>query len=219
MDSGADANEGPGEDAGGAEVPAGLAGHPDRLRWNAKYESAPEPSFAPHPLAVRALEATPGEALPDGPVLDLACGTSGSALLAARAGRRVTAVDVSEVALGRLGAEARRRGLDGLITLVQEDLGAWRPGPARYALVLCTGFWDRAVFGRAAAAVAPGGLLAWEALTARARDGHGTLPADWCVGEGEPASLLDGAFTVLEQDDLPGGRKRRLLARAPAAVS
>ncbi|MDL4817769.1 class I SAM-dependent DNA methyltransferase [Actinomadura opuntiae] len=214
MDSGTDANEGP-----GAGVPAELAGHPDRLRWNAKYESAPEPSFAPHPLAVRALEAAPGGALPDGPVLDLACGQSGSALLAAREGRRVTAVDVSEVALGRLGAQARRRGLDGLITLVQQDLGAWRPGAARYALVLCTGFWDRAVFGRAAAAVAPGGLLAWEALTARARAGRDTPPADWCVGEGEPASLLPGGFAVLEQDDVPGGRKRRLLARAPAAVS
>ena len=44
--------------------------------------------------------------LPDGPVADLACGASGTALLAAAHGRRVTAVDVSEVALGMLGAEA-----------------------------------------------------------------------------------------------------------------
>ena len=87
--------------------------------------------------------------LPDGPVADLACGPSGSALLAAAQGRPVTAVDVSEVALGLLGQEARRRGLDHLITLVHADLGAWRPEPGRYALVLATGFWDPAVFAAA----------------------------------------------------------------------
>ncbi|WP_236009585.1 class I SAM-dependent DNA methyltransferase [Actinomadura physcomitrii] len=199
----------------GGGVPEGLAGHPDRLRWNAKYESAPEPSFEPHPLAVHAL----AEAPPDGPVLDLACGTAGSALLAAEAGRHVTAVDVSEVALDRLAAEARRRGLDGLITFVQEDLGAFRPGTAAYAIVLCTGFWDRAVFLRAAGAVVPGGLLAWEAFTTEAQRVRDALPAEWCLGECEPASLLDGGFTVLEQTDLPDGQKRRLLARGPAAVS
>ncbi|NEA22829.1 hypothetical protein [Actinomadura bangladeshensis] len=99
-----------------------LAEHPDRLRWNAKYGDAPALSPV-HPLVERAL-ALP---MPDGGVLDLASGPSGSALLAAAAGRRVTAVDISETALGRLGAEARRRGLESLITPVQVDLGQWRP--------------------------------------------------------------------------------------------
>src|SRR5882672_4541723 len=93
-------------------------GHPDRIRWNARYEAGFLPSFRPQPLAERALALN----LPDGPVADLACGPSGSALLAAAQGRRVTAVDISEVALGLLGAEARRRGLGHLITLVHADL-------------------------------------------------------------------------------------------------
>src|SRR2546429_277948 len=80
--------------------------HPDRIRWNAKYGTGFAPSFRPHPLAVRALAL----GLPDGPVADLACGPSGAALMAAEQGRRVTAVDVSEVALGLLGAEAGRAG-------------------------------------------------------------------------------------------------------------
>jgi hypothetical protein len=53
--------------------------HPDRLRWNARYASGFVPSFTPHPLAVRALAMD----LPDGPVADLACGPSGTVLLAA----------------------------------------------------------------------------------------------------------------------------------------
>ena len=129
--------------------------HPDRVRWNAKYAVGFTPSFAPHPLATRSLALD----LPDGPVADLACGPSGTALLAATRGRQVTAVDVSEVALGLLGAEAARRGLGHLITLEHADLSAWIPSPRSFALVLCTGFWDSAPFRVAAGAVAGGGHI------------------------------------------------------------
>src|SRR5262249_17719402 len=116
------------------DVPPEPADHPDRRRWNAKYAARSYPSFAAHPLAARALSIPP----PAGPVLDLACGTSGSALLAAEDGRPVTGVDISDVALGLLGAEARRRGLGELITLIHADVRAWRPRD-RFPFVLCTG--------------------------------------------------------------------------------
>jgi SAM-dependent methyltransferase len=183
--------------------------HPDRLRWNAKYADGFVPSFQPHPLAVRALAMD----LPDGPVADLACGASGSALLAAAQGRPVTAVDISELALGMLGDEARRRGLDHLITLINADLAAWPAPPRSYALVLCTGWWDRAVFSAAAEAVAAGGLLGCEAFTAEARRTRTDLSPDWCLAPGEPASLLPGDFTVLDEHDLPECGRRQLLAQ------
>jgi SAM-dependent methyltransferase len=204
----------PGEQAPGRAEPAGnLAGHPDQDRWNARYGGDFRPSFAPHPLAERALSLPP----PEGPVADLGCGPSGSALLAAAAGRQVTAVDVSDVALGMLAGEAGRRGLTGLISLVHADLAAWHPAPDGYALVLCTGYWDRDVFAAAAAAVAAGGVLAWEAFTGDARRVRPRLPAAWCLRPGEPAALLPSGFGVLDQHDLPDderGTKRRLLARA-----
>jgi hypothetical protein len=127
----------------------------------------------------------------------------------------VTAVDASDVALGLLAGEARRRGLDGLITLVQADLGSWQPAAATFSLVLCTGYWDREVFRRAIAGVRDGGLLAWEALTEAARLDRPQLPAEWCVSTGEPASLLPAGFVVLSQQDAgpePPPR-RRLFAR------
>jgi SAM-dependent methyltransferase len=166
----------------------------------------------PHPLAVEALSM----GLPDGPVADLACGPSGSALLAAGAGREVTAVDISEIALQLLGREARRRGLAHLITVRHADLGQLHLPPRRYALVLCTGFWDRGVFAGAAESVAPGGLIAWEAFTAGALRARPELCADWCLAPGEPASLLPAGFKVARTWDLPEnerGTKRRLLAR------
>jgi SAM-dependent methyltransferase len=213
-----------------------LAGHPDQVRWNARYAGS-TPSFRPHPLAERVLGLAPGAPvpvgsmpagsmpagpgllggpLPGGPVADLACGPSGSALLAAAQGRQVTAVDVSAVALDLLGQEARRRGLAGQITLVHVDLASWRPDPAGYALVLCTGFWDPAVFAVAARATKPGGVLGWEAFTVAARQARPTLNPAWCLGPGEPAVLLPGDFTVLTQQDVANpdhGDRRRLLAR------
>jgi SAM-dependent methyltransferase len=186
-----------------------LAGHPDRERWNARYEGRRPASFEPHPVAARALSL----GLPDGPVADLACGLGGSALLAAAAGRRVTAVDISDVALGMLAAEASRRGLGDLITVVQADLGAWRPASGGYALVLCTGFWDRAVFATAAGVVAAGGVLGWEAFTAEARRARPGLCARWCLEPGEPASLLPAGFEILDERDLRESAKRTLLVR------
>ena len=184
-------------------------GHPDQLRWNARYATGFVPSFTPHPLAVRALATD----LPDGPVADLACGPSGSALLAAAHGRPVTAVDISELALGLLGDEARRRGLDHLVTLIHADLAVWRLPPGSYALVLGTGFWDRAVFIPAAEAVTAGGLIAWEAFTAEARRTRPDLSPDWCLEPGEPATLLPAGFIVLDQQDRPELMRRQLLAR------
>ncbi len=187
----------------------GLGDHPDRIRWNARYAAGSVPSFTPHPLAVRALALD----LPDGPAADLACGPSGSALLAAAHGRRVTAVDVSEVALGLLGDEARRRGLGHLITGVQADLAAWSPEPRSYAVVLCTRFWLAPAFAAAAAGVADGGLLAWQAYAAGGRLAHPGLDPRWCLEPGEPASLLPAGFTLLAQDDVPGRGQRLMLAR------
>jgi hypothetical protein len=153
--------------------------------------------------------------LPEGPVLELASGPSGSALLAAASGRPVTAVDASDVALRLLGEEAERRGLCAFVTIVHADLGQWGPEGEEYSLVLAIGFWERAVFAAAAQAVARGGLIAWEALTEQAREVRHQLPAEWCVGAGEPASLLPAGYAVIDQSDVADAPvpRRRLLAR------
>jgi SAM-dependent methyltransferase len=143
-----------------------LTDHPDRLRWNAKYSGNFTPTFAPHPLAEQALAL----ALPPGPALDLACGPSGSALAIAATGRAVVAVDASDVGLELLREESRRRGVASLVRPVNADLKQWRPDQSvRWALVVCTGYWDRDLFAVAAAVVAPGGLIGWEALTQATR--------------------------------------------------
>jgi Methyltransferase domain len=185
----------------------------DLERWNARYGGEFTASFVPHPLAERAL-ALP---LPAGPVLDLASGPSGTVLVAAASGRPSVAVDISDVALRLLRARVRAQLPAGRVAIVQADLDTWRPPQASFALVLCTGYWDSALFAAAARAVMPGGLLGWEALTTGSLTTRPGMPASWCVRPGEPASLLPAGYQVLCEEDLPAGEpatRRRLLARA-----
>ena len=91
------------------------------------------------------------------------------------------------------------------------DLAQWHPRLASYALVIGTGFWDAAVFAAAARAVAPGGLLAWQAYTAAARQARPSLRPQWCLAAGEPASLLPADFILIDTRDQD--LTRQLLAR------
>lgn len=102
--------------------------------------------------------------LPPGRALDLGCGAGGDALWLARRGWRVTAVDVSAVAVGRLAALARGHGLADLVTTERHDLAASFPR-GRFDLV-CAHYLhtpvelDRAgVLRRAAHALRPNGRL------------------------------------------------------------
>ncbi|WP_282792016.1 class I SAM-dependent methyltransferase [Streptomyces sp. CC224B] len=101
---------------------------------------------------------------PVGDALDLGCGEGGDALWLARRGWRVTAVDVSAVAVERLTALARAHGLADRIAAARHDLRASFPEGA-FDLVSAHYLHtpldlDRAaVLGTAARALRPGGLL------------------------------------------------------------
>ncbi|MFE0178791.1 SAM-dependent methyltransferase [Streptomyces sp. NPDC059002] len=74
---------------------------------------------------VRLAETVTG--LVPGDALDLGCGDGGDALWLARQGWRVTAVDLSAVAVERLAGLARSRGLEDRITAERHDLDASFP--------------------------------------------------------------------------------------------
>ncbi|MET7832411.1 SAM-dependent methyltransferase [Micromonospora sediminicola] len=102
--------------------------------------------------------------LSPGTVLDLGSGEGGDAIWLAARGWRVTAVDVSSVALDRLAAEAERAGVAERITTLRHDVTEGFP-PGRFDLVSAQFFQSPLVLPRekvlppAAAAVAPGGRL------------------------------------------------------------
>ncbi|MCU0266627.1 MAG: class I SAM-dependent methyltransferase [Actinomycetia bacterium] len=133
----------------------------DHHDWNARYASR-EMVWSVGPNQFVAQVVAP---LPAGRALDLAAGEGRNALWLAERGWRVTAVDFSEVALGRAGGLAAER-LDrpDALELVPADLAEYLPPAAAFDLVLVVYLQvpaelRRTVLRRAADAVAPGGRL------------------------------------------------------------
>ncbi|WP_231157899.1 cyclopropane-fatty-acyl-phospholipid synthase family protein [Streptomyces sp. CNZ748] len=99
-----------------------------------------------------------------GDALDLGCGSGGDALWLARRGWRVTAADISAVAVERLTALARSLGLHDRVTAVRLDLRASFP-PGAFDLVTAHylhtphGLERSAVLRSAARPLRPGGRL------------------------------------------------------------
>src|SRR5215472_6728162 len=130
--------------------------------WDERYRGQPALwSGNPNPYLV-------GETteLPPGAALDAGCGEGADAIWLAERGWHVTAVDFSGVALDRAAAHASQRGegIAARIVFAKEDLTAWVPAAERYDLVSAQYLHlpsaiRTPLFGRLAAAVAPGGTL------------------------------------------------------------
>ena len=135
--------------------------------------------------------------LPDGPALDLACGTGRNTLLLAERRHWVTAVDWSGTALDILEkraskvkvhvtradaadlAASRGRG----IRLIQADLEEIELPEAAFSLILCLQYLQRPLFPEMARALRPGGMLLFETFT-RAQ-------LNYSGGPRNPAHLLE----------------------------
>lgn len=162
--------------------------------WETRYSAAGQ-SWSGRPNATLEREAadlTPGSAL------DLGCGEGGDALWLARTGWRVTAVDISPSALALGEATAVSGGLAERIRFVQADLAQWQPEET-FDLVTAHFLHSpvelprEIILRRAAAAVAPGGLL----LVV----GHAGVPP-WSEHRHDAAELPTPA-EVLASLDLP----------------
>lgn len=130
--------------------------------WDARYAGSDQVwSGNPNPhLVAHAGDPVPGTAL------DVGCGEGADTIWLAAQGWRVTAVDVSEVALARAAARAADAGPDvaARITWLPVDLRTWTPDPRRFDLVSAQFMhlprpWLQRAQRALAAAVAPGGRL------------------------------------------------------------
>jgi SAM-dependent methyltransferase len=130
----------------------------DEQSWDGRYnESDRIWSGKPNVVLVREVSD-----LPAGRALDLGCGEGADAIWLAEQGWRVTAVDISGVAVARAQQHASERGVT--VDFQKRNLSADFPD-GEYDLVSAQflhswGDFDReSVLRRAAAAVAPGGVL------------------------------------------------------------
>jgi len=126
-------------------------------------------------------------------------------MMLAGMGFTVDALDVSDIALESLDAQARRRGRAIHTKRVDFRTDDWRPERS-YQVVVDTYFLERSLFGRLADALAPGGLLFFETFM----EGQPDCNPEYLVVPGE----LRSAFVDLEVLDAREGRveDRRVLS-------
>jgi SAM-dependent methyltransferase len=191
--------------------------------WDARYAES-DRLWSGRPNAVLVDEVSE---LAPGTALDLGCGEGADAIWLAGRGWRVTAVDVSRVALGRAAAHAAEAGVADRVEFLHRDLTEAFP-PGTFDLVSAQylhsigDFPREAVLRRAAAAVAPGGVLL--VVGHREFPGHDHDPPIRLPSAAEtladlelaPAQweVLVGAERIREHPD-PDGRP---VARADAVV-
>jgi SAM-dependent methyltransferase len=146
---------------------------------------------------------TPGRAL------DLGCGEGGDAVWLAERGWQVTAVDISETAIGRAAEEAGSRGVADRIVFERHDLSDSFPD-GTFDLVSAQFLHSTVrlerpqILRRAAAAVAPGGLLV-------VVDHGGMPPWNTKVPHDHP---FPSAEEVLAELDLPAAQWDRVRVEA-----
>jgi 2-polyprenyl-3-methyl-5-hydroxy-6-metoxy-1,4-benzoquinol methylase len=145
--------------------------------------------------------------LQPGRALDLACGEGRNSVWLAERGWKVTAVDFSEVAIGKARERAAREGQE--VELVCADLVEYEPPAEAYDLVLLLYLHvpaaeRRTILSRAAAALRPGGtfLLLGHDLTNQA-DGVG--------GPRDTSILYTPADIVVELPELRIEKAERVL--------
>ena len=193
----------------------------DRERWNRRYSER---------YAERSYDYIPTRWLPeiedrlaapraDARALDLACGPGRNAVWLAERGWTVDAWDLSDVALSILVYEREERAARGFslpIDVREIDLDSAEIPAATYDLILNILFLDRRMWPEMAAALRPGGLLAFETFVNLPGGRTSEVSPEHLLQPGELRAAFEafGLQTIVYDEDGPRGTAR-LLARRP----
>jgi SAM-dependent methyltransferase len=129
-----------------------------RAHWDLKYEQGLPSLTEPDPFFVSAYGQFVAKSFPNaGVALDLAGGLGRHALWLARRNWRVTVVDLSNVAIGKLSQAALE--LNVKLDLLAGDAAEYKFEPTRFDLIVLFYHLDRKLFPKVVSTLKPGGLL------------------------------------------------------------
>lgn len=158
----------------------------ESARWDIKYQHGLPSLTEPDPFFISAYERFVTPSLPKpGAALDLAAGLGRHALWLASKSWQVTAVELSDVAIGKLRQAALE--LDVNVDLFAGDVAEYKFEPAQFDLIVLFYHLDRSLFPRIVSALKPGGLLISK------------MSLRWDSGEG----LTTASTNPLDRNELP----------------
>jgi len=166
----------------------------DRIRWDRKYsEKVPPGEISPDPFLAASL---PGMA--KGRALDLACGFGDNAIVMARAGFEVTAVDISSVALERAKGRALKAGVH--VDFVLSDVEDFDFGERVYDLISGFYFLNRSVFPKVKRGLRPGGIFLYKTYTLDELHYRPALNRRYLLEKGELKGFFDDSEILLYEE-------------------
>ena len=129
-----------------------------RSHWDLKYEQGLPSLEKPDPFYLAAFAQFVADQFPNsGAALDLAGGIGRHALWLAKRNWQVTVVDISEVAIRKLGQKAQQ--LDLTLDLLTLDAREYKFKPTCFDLIVMFYHFDRDICSRVLLALKPGGFL------------------------------------------------------------
>jgi SAM-dependent methyltransferase len=129
-----------------------------RADWDLKYEQGLTSLTEPDPFFISAYWQFVAKSFPNaGVALDLAGGLGRHALWLASRNWRVTVVDLSNVAIGKLSQAALELNVN--LDLLVGDAAEYKFEPTRFDLIVLFYHLDRNLFPKMVSALKPGGLL------------------------------------------------------------
>ncbi len=163
-------------------------------KWNSIYQSASAMS-APAEVLVKNLFLLPKQ----GFALDLASGLGANALLLARQGLSVQAIDISTVALQRLQCEAEKQALP-IATSVQ-DIESYSLPVQSYDVIVVSRFLDRSVCNAIMESLKPDGLLFYQTFTQNKVSDEGPRNSRFLLAEHELLHLFSALKLIYYRDN------------------
>jgi len=158
--------------------------HPDQLKWDQRYKAK---QAEPRPARVLLDNA---HLLPagGGTALDLACGIGGNALFLAERGFKVTAWDISPVAIDLLQQHAQKKNLQ--LQTEARDVLTQAPAANQFDLIVISYFLERTLTQAIIKALRHDGLLFYQTFSHTRLHGRGPQDPVFRLKENELLQLF-----------------------------
>lgn len=170
-----------------------------RAHWDLKYEQGLASLTEPDPFFISAYERFVYPSFPNaGVALDLACGLGRHALWLANRSWQVSAVDVSDVAIGKLDQAARELSVN--LDLFLGDASEYIFEPTRFDLIVLFYHLDRNLFPKMVSVLNPGGLLICKLSLLWDSDGRLTTGSNDQLGRNDLPSLVPELHVLYHQE-------------------